>query len=95
MHTTLQAESTQAQKPEPPTIVLARGTRFLHSRVLNSQYQPQECVVTAVRQGVVYWRCADSKKAKDYFPVEQSSRYVKQLVSAAPPAPEHQQTSPA
>ena len=54
-----------------------RGTTFLHSKWLDANNAPLLCEVTKVSEGVVYYREAGStSKAKNYFPLEQASKYV-------------------
>jgi len=39
-----------------PKIEAKRGLEFIHAAWLDEQKNPLHCRVTAVRQGVVYWR---------------------------------------
>lgn len=59
---------------------LKRGDVFIHQKWLDENYQPCRCVVTAVRQGVVYWKQEGEKKAKMYFSEDLAYRYVKEIV---------------
>lgn len=62
---------------------LARGTVFEHKKWLNEDRRtPLLCEVTAVRQGVVFWRAAGSNgKSRMYFVIEDAERYVGRVVS--------------
>ena len=47
------------------------GLRFLHARILDGPTnQPALCTVSAIRQGVVYYRVGDERKASEYVPLE-------------------------
>jgi hypothetical protein len=46
------------------------GSRFLHSRILDAGNKPALCTVSAVRQGVVYYRVGDERKAKEYVTLD-------------------------
>ena len=41
------------------------GLRFLHRRVVDSNGKPATYVVTAIRQGVVWYKQPDERKAKE------------------------------
>ena len=57
---------------------MKRGDIFVHAQWLNAKNEPLVCEVTAVRQGVVYYKEAGTPgKAKDYFPVEDEAKRVK------------------
>lgn len=49
-----------------------RGMRFVHTRALGTNNEPLVMRVTAIRQGVIYYKCDDGKGswyvAKDRFP---------------------------
>lgn len=74
------------------TTKLRRGDRFEHRRYLRpDENSPLVCVVTAVRQGVIYYR-PDYGVHDDgtpwlgspsYFPADQESRYVGKVQVAA------------
>lgn len=42
------------------------GLKFLHRRILGTDNKPAEYVVTAIRQGVVYYKQPSERKAKEY-----------------------------
>lgn len=42
------------------------GLRFLHRHYLNADNSPMRFTVTAVRQGVVYYRADGESKAKEF-----------------------------
>lgn len=56
------------------------GDRFLHARILDQNNNPAQCYVSAVRQGVVYYRVGDEKKAKEYVTFERWPLICKALV---------------
>lgn len=56
---------------------MKRGDKFTHARWLDKSNQPLQCVVTAVRNGVVYWRAHDGIKSRQWFPIEDAAKYVK------------------
>lgn len=70
---------------------LKRGTKFLHSRYLDvgklPEKVPQLCVVTAIRQGAIYYRPVFGTHddgtpwlgSPTYFPKEQTERWVLSL----------------
>lgn len=60
---------------------LATGVRFLHSKWLDEANQPALCTISKVALGVIYYRIGDSKRARDCFPVEETSRWVKEFLS--------------
>jgi hypothetical protein len=49
-----------------------RGVEFLHSRLLDAEdpAKPARCVVTAVRQGCVYYKFADRRGRGEYCTLE-------------------------
>lgn len=55
------------------------GQKFIHAQWLDENNNPLVCIVTAVRRGLVYWRRADAKKAKDFFPIEETWKRVKEM----------------
>jgi len=52
------------------------GLRFEHARVLGPDNRPAAYIVTRVAQGVVWYRQADERKAKEYCPVDEFPRIV-------------------
>lgn len=61
-------------------MTLKRGTKFIHKRWLDGNNQPLVCEVTRVVYGVVYWRILGTKKAMMYFPIEETEKYVKEIL---------------
>jgi hypothetical protein len=51
------------------------GMVFLHKRVLDGNYQPARYTVTKIAQGVVYYKQGDERKAKQFCPIEDFSKY--------------------
>lgn len=49
-----------------PTI----GARFLHARILDDQNKPAACTISAIRQGVIYYKVGDERKAKEYVTLD-------------------------
>ena len=66
---------------------MKRGDVFYHRYWLADNRTPLRCIVTAVRQGWVYWKQEGERKAKLCFRVEQSDKYVMPNgeVSGCPP----------
>lgn len=53
------------------------GDRFLHARLLRDDYRtPQECRITAIRQGVVYYKPVDGG-GSEYIEIEKFPNIVK------------------
>ena len=46
------------------------GARFLHARILDEKNKPAACTISAIRQGVIYYKVGDEKKAKEYVSQE-------------------------
>jgi hypothetical protein len=42
------------------------GAKFLHARILDENNKPAACTVSAIRQGVIYYKVGDERKAKEY-----------------------------
>jgi hypothetical protein len=42
------------------------GLQFAHARILDENNRPAVCTVSAIRQGVVYYRVGEERKAKEY-----------------------------
>ena len=58
------------------------GMKFEHTKWLADDYKtPAVCRVTKADQGVVYFAIGDEKKGKQYFPLEQESRWVKRWLN--------------
>jgi hypothetical protein len=56
---------------------MKRGDTFIHKRWLDSENKPLECVVTRVAFGVVYWKVVGEKRSRQYFKIEEASKYVR------------------
>jgi hypothetical protein len=59
---------------------MTKGDRFIHARVLTEDYRPAVCTISKIAQGVVYYRVGGEKKARNYFPIEQAARWVKEWI---------------
>lgn len=57
------------------------GTRFVHAHWMDEHKRPLVCIVTAVRQGWVYWRRDGQVKPEAKFGEDQVSRYVGEVLS--------------
>lgn len=67
---------------------LKKGTKFLHSRYLDVSKLPEKvqqlCVITAIRQGVIYYKPVYGTHddgtpwlgSSTYFPKEQAGRWI-------------------
>lgn len=62
-----------------PTI--RRGTKFIHNTWTDTNNVPLRCVVTAVRQGCVYWKEEGEEKSRAYFYRNEISRYVREVIA--------------
>ena len=65
---------------------MTRGTIFEHKHWLDNKNMPMICVVTAVRDGEVYWRQWQTGSAKGLsyrFDLNNADRYVGQILEAA------------
>jgi hypothetical protein len=47
-----------------------RGLQFLHARILDDAGNLALCIVTAIRDGVVYYKVGDERKAKEYVTLD-------------------------
>lgn len=59
---------------------MKRGDKFIHAKWLNENNQPLRCEVTKVAQGVVYWKVEGERRARQFFPLEDVSKYVKETL---------------
>lgn len=50
------------------------GLQFSHRRVVDSNGKPAAYVVTAIRQGTVWFKQPDERKAKECCPIESWDR---------------------
>lgn len=55
---------------------IKRGTTFTHRNWKNTAGGPITCVVTAVRNGVVYWRELGDSKSRHFFDIIDADKYV-------------------
>jgi hypothetical protein len=55
---------------------MKRGDTFLHRYWLAEDRTPLRCIVTAVRNGVVYWKQVGERKAKMCFDLSNANKYV-------------------
>lgn len=46
------------------------GMRFVHARWLDEHNRPAACTVSAIRQGVVYYKVGDERKARQCVEIE-------------------------
>lgn len=56
---------------------MKRGDKFIHARWLDENNQPLRCEVTRVARGLVYWKAEGEIRARQYFPLSEAERYVK------------------
>jgi hypothetical protein len=58
------------------------GKKFEHARVLAEPDfdRPAVCVVTKVKDGVVYWRLWNSVNTRDCFPIEEATKWIRRWV---------------
>lgn len=59
------------------------GMRFVHARILDENNQPAPCSVSAVREGVVYYKVGDERKAKEYVTLERWPRICARVLVTA------------
>ena len=55
---------------------MKKGDVFFHRRFIGLDSKPLRCVVTAVRQGRVYWKQESERKAYHFFRLSQADDYV-------------------
>lgn len=60
---------------------LKHGTKFIHNTWTDVDNKPLRCVVTAVRQGVIYWKEEGEEKSRAYFYRNEISRYVREVIA--------------
>lgn len=63
-----------------------RGLRFVHARLLGEDNRPAECVVTAARDGVVYYRRTDERAAKEYCTLTRWPQVCASVLTGADPS---------
>lgn len=55
------------------------GLAFIHTRILDENMQPARCTVSAVRDGVIYYRVGDEKKAKEYVTLDRWAKIARDV----------------
>lgn len=59
---------------------MKRGDKFIHAKWLDEKNQPLVCEVTKVARGLVYWKGEGERKAKYFFALEETTKYVKEML---------------
>ena len=59
---------------------MKKGAKFLRSRVLAEDNLPAICTISKIDRGVVYYRVGNESKSRNYFPVEDAARWVKEWI---------------
>ena len=57
------------------------GTKFIHNTWTDTNNAPLRCVVTAVREGRIYWKEATEEKARLWFFEDEVGQYVREVIA--------------
>ena len=57
-----------------------RGTRFVHTYWTDTNNAPLSAIVTAVRQGLIYYRLEGQSKARQFVAMDEWPKIVKTLL---------------